>query len=80
MILKASHTTSNSFQVLEELTVGSHSDEGSSSEEQNEEHVAAEKEPPQRGQVVEPGGCVSVQGFVKERLKVSLPAKRPNCP
>lgn len=79
-IPKASHTTSNSFQVVGELTVGSHGDESSSGEEQDEEHVAAEKEPPERGQVVEPGGCVSVQGLVEERLKVSLPPKRPNRP
>lgn len=66
--------------VIPSLTVGSHGYEGSGSEEQDEDHVAAEEEPSQCGQVVEPGGCVSVQRLVEEHLKVRLTPKRPNCP
>lgn len=62
------------------LTVGSYSDEGSSREEQDKDHVAAEKKPSQRGQVVEPGGRVGVQRFMEESLKVSLTSKCTNCP
>lgn len=62
------------------LTVGSHSDEGGGREEQDEDHVAAEEEPAQRGEVVEPGGCVRVQRLVEERLEVSLPAEGPDGP
>ncbi len=57
------------------LTVGSHSNEGSGREEQDEDHVAAKEEPPQRGQVVEPRGSVCVQRLVEERLKVGLTPK-----
>ena len=46
--------------TIPSLTVGSHGDEGSGSEEQDEDHVAAEEEPSQSRQVVEPGGRVSV--------------------
>lgn len=62
------------------LTVGSHSDEGGSGEEEDENDVTAEKEPPQRGQVVEPGGRVRVQGFMEERLEVGLASKRADRP
>lgn len=66
--------------VIPSLTVGSHSDEGSRTEEQDEDNVAAEKEPSQRCQVVEPGGCVSVQRLVEQRFEVGLTPERPNCP
>lgn len=62
------------------LTVGSHGDEGGGGEEQDEDHVTAEEKPAQRGQVVEPGGRVSVERLVEERLEVGLPAERPNRP
>lgn len=62
------------------LTVGSHGDEGSGGEEQDEDHVTAKEKPSQRGQVVEPGGCVSVQRLVEERLEVGLTPERPDCP
>lgn len=71
----ANHTCSQSL-----LTVGSYSDEGSSGEEQDKDHVAAEKKPSQRGQVVEPGGRVGVQRLMEESLKVSLASKCTNCP
>lgn len=74
-ILKFIHATSHPS-----LTVGSHSDEGGGGEEEDEDHVAAKQEPSQCGQVVEPGGCVSVQRLVEERLEVGLTPKRPNCP
>lgn len=66
--------------AIPSLTVGSHGDEGGGGEEQNEDHVTAEEEPTQCGQVVEPGGCVSVQRLVEERLEVGLTPKCPNCP
>lgn len=62
------------------LTVGSYSDEGSDGEEQHKDHITAEQEPSQRGQVVEPGSCVGVQSFMEECLKVSLASKSSNCP
>ena len=46
--------------VISSLTVGSHGDEGGGSEEQDKDHVTAEEKPSQRGQVVEPSGCVGV--------------------
>lgn len=67
-------------QIKPKLTVGSHGDEGGRTEEQDEEDVAAEQEPPQRGQVVEPRGRVRVQGLVKEHFKIGLTPKRPDGP
>lgn len=72
--------TRNQSPLAASLTVGSHGDEGGCGEEQDEDHVTAEEKPAQRGQVVEPGGRVSVERLVEERLKVGLPAERPNRP
>lgn len=66
--------------AIPSLTVGSHGDEGGGAEEQDENHVATEEEPSQCGQVVEPGGRVSVQRLVEQCLKVGLTPKRPNGP
>lgn len=66
--------------VSKSLTVGSHSDEGSSSEKQDKDHVTAKKKPSQGGQIVEPSGCVSIQCLVEEGLEVCLTSKCPNCP
>lgn len=65
---------------ISSLTVGSHGDEGSGGEEQDEDHVTAEEEPTQRAQVVEPGGCVSIERFMEEHLEVGLTPKCPNRP
>lgn len=65
---------------VQPLTVGSYGDEGSSREEQDKNHVAAEKKPAQCRQVVEPGGCVGVQRFMEKSLKVGLASKCTNCP
>lgn len=62
------------------LTVGPDGDEGGGGEEEDVDHVAAEEEPAQRGQVVEPGGRVRVERLVEERLEVGLPAERPDGP
>lgn len=63
-----------------QLTVGPDGDEGGGGEEEDVDHVAAEEEPAQRGQVVEPGGRVRVERLVEERLEVGLPAERPDGP
>lgn len=62
------------------LTVGPDGDEGGGGEEEDVDHVAAEEEPAERGQVVEPGGRVRVERLVEERLEVGLPAERPDGP
>lgn len=62
------------------LTIGSYSDEGSSGEEQDKNHVTAEKKPAQRRQVVEPGGGVGVQCFMEESLEVGLTSECTNGP
>lgn len=66
--------------AAQSLTVGPDGDEGGSGEEEHVDHVAAEEEPAQRGQVVEPGGGVGVECLVEECLEVGLPAERPDGP